>query len=337
MNNEEEHFNEVLFSLCLYKKMCLMTVDKYIDDFNSLSISRKDLLPEYEKRLKDMENLISRNQNFLSEIISLHKFPSFLPQTKPSALIFENIKSLFRQIVRDWSTIGESERHICYGEILSQIKVLFPLSDGIRVLVPGAGLGRLVFELARIGFHVEGNEFSLLILFASEVILNVSHLNKWNIHPFIFPFSNVIRQEDQFKEVFFPDVQVGQTKGEMSMVAGDFIEVYSKDEEQNSWDCVVTCFFIDTGPNIFDYIDIIYGILKKDGYWINLGPLLYHYEGNDSSMSIEVTLEELLLYMERKGLEVIHRKDKLSCPYVQNPTSILQTRYECSLLVIRKK
>lgn len=37
------------------------------------------------------------------------------------------------------------------------------------------------------------------------------------------------------------------------------------------WDAIVTCFFIDTAPNVFEYIETIYRLLRPGGYWINLG------------------------------------------------------------------
>lgn len=60
------------------------------------------------------------------------------------------------------------------------------------------------------------------------------------------------------------------------MCAGEFLESYS--DQENEWDCVLTCFFIDTAPVIIEYIDVIYKILKPGGVWINLGPLLYHWQ-----------------------------------------------------------
>ena len=42
----------------------------------------------------------------------------------------------------------------------------------ISVLVPGAGLGRLAFEVALLGFKVQGNEFSLHMLITSNFIIN---------------------------------------------------------------------------------------------------------------------------------------------------------------------
>lgn len=39
----------------------------------------------------------------------------------------------------------------------------------------------------------------------------------------------------------------------------------------DSWDCVATCFFIDTAHNVIEYIETIWKILKPGGVWINLG------------------------------------------------------------------
>ena len=64
----------------------------------------------------------------------------------------------------------------------------------------------------------------------------------------------------------------------MSMVAGEFLHVYRNN--QNKWDAVATCFFLDTANNILDYIDLIKSILKVDGIWVNMGPLEYHYWKN---------------------------------------------------------
>ena len=81
------------------------------------------------------------------------------------------------------------------------------------------------------------------------------------------------------------------------MCAGDFVEVYSKQPGEHDqiiwvelrsrsqrapfageWDAVLTCFFIDTAQNIVSYIETIAILLREGGVWINLGPLLYHFE-----------------------------------------------------------
>jgi carnosine N-methyltransferase len=72
----------------------------------------------------------------------------------------------------------------------------------------------------------------------------------------------------------------------------------------DSWDCVATCFFIDTANNIIEYIEMIYKILKPGGIWINLGPLLYHYADMPGEVSIELTLEQVMKIVEKTGFKV---------------------------------
>lgn len=48
----------------------------------------------------------------------------------------------------------------------------------------------------------------------------------------------------------------------MSMCAGDFAEVYSKAEYRGYFDCVATCFFIDTAHNVIDYLNVLHHVLK---------------------------------------------------------------------------
>lgn len=48
----------------------------------------------------------------------------------------------------------------------------FSDASGVSILVPGAGLGRLAFELAQRGYACQGNEFSMFMLLASNFILN---------------------------------------------------------------------------------------------------------------------------------------------------------------------
>lgn len=62
-----------------------------------------------------------------------------------------------------------------------------------------------------------------------------------------------------------PDVHPGdlvQRPGLLSMCAGDFVEVYSEPHQAGSFDCVATCFFLDTAHNILHYMQIIKHILK---------------------------------------------------------------------------
>ena len=58
--------------------------------------------------------------------------------------------------------------------------------------------------------------------------------------------------------------------GLLSMCAGDFEEVYKAPEHAGDFDCVATCFFIDTAHNVLEYMDVIWHVLKV-GWVPNFG------------------------------------------------------------------
>ena len=43
----------------------------------------------------------------------------------------------------------------------------------------------------------------------------------------------------------------------------------------DKWDCIATCYFMDTAHNIITYLENIYSILKPGGYWVNFGEYNY--------------------------------------------------------------
>lgn len=187
------------------------------------------------------------------------------------------------------------ERDACYTPVLEDLDTAFPLANvdrgQINVLIPGAGLGRLVFDICRAGFKAEGNEISYHALLTSSFILNRTEPGqKWDLYPWALNFSNRISREDQLRCVKIPDVHAGTALDEvsrdgcphaserLSMTAADFLVLYSKDGYRGMYDAVCTVFFIDTAPNPFRIIETIRHCLKKGGLWINLGPLLWHFE-----------------------------------------------------------
>ena len=49
---------------------------------------------------------------------------------------------------------------------------------------------------------------------------------------------------------------------QLSMAAGDFVEVYGSPEQEGQFDCVATCFFIDTAHNVIRYLEVLRHCLK---------------------------------------------------------------------------
>ncbi|EFW20910.1 hypothetical protein D8B26_002801 [Coccidioides posadasii str. Silveira] len=283
--------------------------------------------------------------------------------------------STIRQFFRDWSAEGQHERDISYGPVLQALRDEFGErpAPGTRVLVPGAGLGRLVFDLSMAGYSAEGNEFSYHQLIASSWVLN--HTRKpeeFALYPFAMGFSNLKSRSQQLKKVMIPDVHPGsavtaqgllpeneRTMGSMSMTAADFLIQYAEPECTNAFNAVATVFFIDTAPNLIRYIETIHNCLKPGGLWINVGPLLWHYEdrhnGSQSKSggaetddveklgivepgTVEFTEEEIFQLVESMGFDIRkHDKEVRECGYIQDPESMLQNTYRPSYWVAAKK
>ncbi|CEO59049.1 hypothetical protein PMG11_03738 [Penicillium brasilianum] len=282
--------------------------------------------------------------------------------------------STIRQFYRDWSAEGRAERAVCYDPVLQDLHAEFQTrrdaGEEIRVLVPGAGLGRLVFEVCLAGYAAEGNEISYHQLLASSWILNhTAGPAAHPLHPFALHFSNLHSRAQQLRRVMIPDVhpgtaiqEVAQTQapiGSMSMSAADFVVLYMEPSNREAFDAVATVFFIDTAPNLIRYIEAIHHCLKPGGLWINVGPLLWHFEdghprsdggetGEDKSKgkdtsgigepgNVELSEDEVLCLVERLGFRVEARPgDRRPCGYIQDGESMLQNLYQPSHWVARR-
>jgi carnosine N-methyltransferase len=255
-------------------------------------------------------------------------------QTRPSD--YEKILSIMKQFVREWSDEGAEERKSSYGLVTDTIQKYFPKPTGIKILCPGSGLGRLAWDCANLGYSSQGNEFSFFMLIPSNFILNrISKKYQYQIYPFIHQRSNHLSRSDQLRGVKIPDVAPNSLpeNSDFSMVAGDFIEVYSA--QPSAWDCIATCFFMDTAKNIFEYIDTISTALKIGGIWINYGPLLYHWSEMPGEFSIELSYDELKAVILESGFEILEESGK-DCSYATNIKSMLQMSYKCVFFVAKK-
>ncbi|KAI8318427.1 N2227-like protein [Martensiomyces pterosporus] len=260
----------------------------------------------------------------------------------------EKLYSTLKQFVRDWSAEGREEREQTYGPLLNALEREFahvkPESRGaIRVLVPGAGLGRLAFDICCRGFSSQGNEFSYFMLLASNYVLNkTERVSQHAIYPFVHQFSNVVKEEDQVRAVRIPDILPSQMPfadtAEFSMTAGDFIEVYGAEDEKGRWDAIVTCFFMDTAKNVLAYLDTMWSAMKPGAVWINLGPLLWHFDSVQGESSVEFTREEFMALAEKIGFvwDGEQFQECIPVSYTSNSRSMLQYTYRAFMTVAHK-
>lgn len=205
------------------------------------------------------------------------------------------------------------------------------------MLVPGAGLGRLAYDIASMGFACEGNEFSLHMLMTSNFILNKCYeADQYTIYPYVHISANNLSIDDQTRPIKFPDISPFEYTNddlEFSMAAGDFLDIY---QEKNYWSDVVTCFFIDTAHNVVDYIEKIWEILKPGGYWLNFGPLLYHFSNLPDEDSLDLSYEQIKRIIEKIGFKFLKENLSMNSRYINNEKSMLQYTYNSVFFVVQK-
>ncbi|XP_011500547.1 PREDICTED: UPF0586 protein C9orf41 isoform X2 [Ceratosolen solmsi marchali] len=348
---EKKHFQRIVSAFKYYKPHSLQRVKKTERYLLSLPPHHQKLLTKYREHLVDVKRCIENNDEIIKLIIKdvTHIFENVSPTSsstdstlshRPIMADQEKVQATIKQLVRDWSTEGTEERRTCYQPIIDEIISKFPLEHctpaDIRILVPGAGLGRLAYEIARRGYTCQGNEFSLFMLFASHFVLNKCRsINSFKVHPWVHQYMNNLQPEHQTQEVYFPDVNPSDLpeNAQFSMAAGDFLEVYT---EENHWDCVATCFFIDCANNVVQFIETIYKILKPGGIWINLGPLLYHFSDMPMEESIEPSYSEVRDVIRGLGFQIEKEETHVKTRYAQNVNSMLQYEYNSVYFVCQK-
>ncbi|KAK0410282.1 hypothetical protein QR680_005041 [Steinernema hermaphroditum] len=357
---EAEATAEVLNALAYYKKYGLLKLSSQAQAFMRLPVQHRSMIsPMYETALRKAKECVNANQGFLDVVLEtgrsmmgaegdgefLEKAYAITTLRPATEHYMRKVRSTLKQLVRDWSEEGRAERESCYSRILKAMYERFPDVEkrkDVQVLVPGSGLARLVWQLVHDGFSTLGNEYSMLMLLVSNFILNCcEEANQFTIYPYVGENSNQWSYENQFRGIMIPDIctrNAGRTQRQntFSMCAGDFVTAMQDYDEH--FDCVATCFFLDTATNPFVYVDVIKRILKPGGVWLNFGPLLYHYAGEHED-ALELPYEEIIRIVKASGFEIVkdERCSEESAKYVCDEKSMLQYSYYCGFFECVKK
>ena len=346
---EYRHLRNVVSAFFNYQIDSLRDLARTERDFKSIEEKYlKRMSFNYTERLDKLKKAIWQNYSFLLKVADPYKNMFKLYKGKNGEILMEpllvevkdiiKMRSTLRLFTRDWAMDGIEERNSTYKPILNELKNFFEkktkkeFQDGINILVPGAGLGRLMYEIAKLGFKSQGNEFSYYMLLCSNFIFNnTTKKDEFVLQPFIHSFSNIFNEETPFKKILIPDENLGEElsktdTGEMSMVAGEFCHVYK--DKINFFDGIATCYFIDTANNIIEYIETIHNIVKIGGLWVNIGPLLYHYTENENEISIELSWEEVKHIIIGYGFE-FKKIETVKTTYSTNKDSMTQRIYNC--------
>ena len=204
---------------------------------------------------------------------------------------------------------GRHERDVPFDAIVGVLAAQLPAAlapaaggaGGGRVLVPGAGLGRLAHDMAaRLpGAAVTANEYSayMRLVYRFVETLSPDPGRQMALYPFIDWWSHQASRAGMTRAVRFPDARPDPS---VLLVEGDFTTQFAN--QTSHYDAVATFFFVDTATNMLEYLDVIARVLKPGGLWVNLGPLLYH------KAAVELALDDVLAVAGEYGFEFVDRR-----------------------------
>ena len=205
---EYRHLRSIVSAFFNYQIDSLRDVTRMERDFKSIGEKYlKKLSFNYTERIEKLKHAIFQNYKFLLKIADPYKNMFKLYKASSGEVLMEplivegkdiiKMRSTLRLFIRDWAIDGIEERNSTYKPILNELQNYFKdkskndFEKGINVLVPGAGLGRLMYEIAKLGFKSQGNEFSYYMLLCSNYIFNnTTKENEFVIQPLIHSFSN---------------------------------------------------------------------------------------------------------------------------------------------------
>jgi carnosine N-methyltransferase len=321
-----------MYAFLSYKERALADLDRWRALYKNVSRKQKGVLErrvKYTAKLDGIEERIFENGMLCKSIVASAMEFYDINQREVDEHIAEakkadrkadkvSVTQTLKHFVRDWADEGAKERNDgfpCVLGILEQVKREMGREgdEKLKVLLPGAGLGRLSHEVEALGgVEVTINEWSSYMNMAYRYLLSAASPDSSMFHPFVDSLSHHASTADLLRAVSFPNVS---PSGSVLLIEGDFTNpaLFS---DGGHYDVIVTYFFIDTARNLLSYFEAIHRLLRQGGFWINFGPLLY-----GTGPFVQLSLDEVLELVEEMGFEFLdigHEKGETSGGDVEN-------------------
>ena len=226
--SEQNHWEDVCRSYRQYASFAMAQWVNHQYRLHSLPEEHRQFLPaplrqetpQFQQRAADFKDAAIRNQFCLDCILRHAGQKHSQQQVAGDSRVYSTdaqmskVSSVLKSLARDWSADGKPERDMAYQPILQKVSQYLPPTTTTtpspkKICVPGAGVGRLACELAALQYAVQGNEFSLYMLLASDFVLNgptVQPSTPLSISPWMLESRNVHSAADQLRVVRIPDV-----------------------------------------------------------------------------------------------------------------------------------
>ena len=309
-------------SLLGYTEAAAVELDRIARGMASLSDDDQTWIgDDGTEQLRMVFEAVQLNQEYLNQLV-------LFVDDKVTAST-EQVKDLLKNIYREWTAEGASEREPGFSKLLSSLS-----GTGQRVLVPGGGLGRLSVQVAA-NHYCTHLDFDALKYVIFQDIIKRNPLS-CKIAPFALDTCNRIERRQNVRELLFPDFQIEKSTLErLDCVATNFLE-FSK-SGLHQFDIVLTSFFIDcTDYAVTDVIRAVHRCLKPGGVWANFGGLCYAYDGDlPIQPQLELSADQILIAVTKLGFTV-EEEELVPTDYLTNSASLMQTRIDGLFFRARK-
>ncbi|KAL4802577.1 N2227-like protein-domain-containing protein [Aspergillus unguis] len=349
-NHPRHRLLTALYGFSEYRSLNLAEVKRWRDLYKHVPASQKKVVERvtgYTRKLNTVEHLFEENDKLAGDVlkngmefygIGKEEFEEFVKEFKKEKKADRtSVVQAMKHFVRDWSEEGKFEREDAFACVLAEIQGIEHSGDRpVKVLLPGAGAGRLGYEINALGgFQVTINEWSAYMNLVYRYAAQMKTPNSLIYHPYIDWWSHHATTADMQRAVTFPD-WIAESP-QIVMVEGDFTTVFAE-SASGGYDVIVTFFFIDTARNLMAYIETIHRLLRKGGTWINLGPLLY-----GTGPWLQLSVDEIVKLSEEVGFDfdtatgdqcgqftpgLDGKVRSLYVPYAQNPKGLGKNAYE---------
>lgn len=343
---------EALHGFDRYEELIGSEIDRFEDLYKHVPKRHKDLLDsniQYSENFEQPRALIDRNARICQEIVTnglafydisraelndfiveAEKVESKQKQNK-QRVHRSRVTDALKHMVRDWASEGHNERNATFSYILEALQSsMLEAHDTYRILVPGAGLSGLAHEASATFLDVEvtHNEKDAYMNLAYRYVMSLMSTRKTaTIHPFLDSWSHLRSRNETVRKIKIPRSMSADS--DSLLIEGDFTSSFPA-SEHGEYDAVATLFFIDTARNIVEYLETIYNLLKPNGTWINVGPLLY-----GSAPFVQLSLEEILTVAEHIGFEFTDKREQ-EVLYNFNTSALYRNAYLAQYWVAKK-
>ena len=279
------------------------------ESFTQLRNGFESNMVVYDSLLKDLEEFI---------------IPELLVNANYSTYQNEPLKGKeLNYLMRDWGGATESEEEI--NNILEVLERLLEKHSkkNNSIFFAGSGTGRFAYELASQFKEVYCTDLSYRMIHFFKSMLEGKTIDFYQING----FSNIYNTKDVTKKVSSYD----RWKKEHSNISYFISDIQNIPIISDSMDVFASVYFLDV-LNIENYIREINRVLKKDGVYINIGPIGYS-EGN---FVHNLMPSEIKSVFEKNGFEIEH-EEFITTTYMASDVEMSYSVHKNWVFIARKK